>query len=247
MQEPLTQEILLRSLLEDLAGHPDEAVTEVAAGDHLIAVKSQRVGLASWAARNHSLPTPVDERALFVPSAKQLAAWLLSKDAQQASIGLATVNSLLPQPPLRNLQTVKAQELILHHGKGKNVAVIGHFPFVEQMGGEFHRFWVLEKRPRNGDLQAEEAQDVLPLADVIAISGTTLANGTLAGLLRCASPQAWKILLGPSTPLSPTLFDSGVDALAGITITDEGLLLDSIRKGLPAKALQGIKPVVWQR
>ncbi len=202
MPAPLTQEMLLRSLLGEVEQQEDQAVTQAAVGSHLLALTSRRTGIASWAARDHSLPAPVDQEALLASSAKQLAALLLSTDARQASIGLAAANSLLPPPSREELLHLKAQALILRHGKGKNVAVIGHFPFVERMGDAFRRFWVFEKRPRKGDLRAEQEQEILPLADVIAISGTTLANGTLAGILRSAAPHAWKIMLGPSTPLS---------------------------------------------
>ena len=74
---------------------------------------------------------------------------------------------------------------------------------------------VIERNPRPGDLPAAAAEDVIPQAGVVAITGTTWINQSLEELLALCSPQAHVILLGPSTPLSPILFDHGVDLLCG--------------------------------
>jgi uncharacterized protein (DUF4213/DUF364 family) len=137
--------------------------------------------------------------------------------------------------------------LILQYGKGKNVAVVGHFPFVERMGEEFENFWVLEKRLRPGDLVDKDAARVLPRAHVVAITATTLANGTLAGILGLISDNAKKIILGQSTPLSARLFEFGLDVLAGAVITDRELAISGVAAGLSFKELKGVKHVVWHR
>ncbi|PIU32159.1 MAG: hypothetical protein COT06_04210 [Syntrophobacteraceae bacterium CG07_land_8_20_14_0_80_61_8] len=243
----MNQPELLRGLLRDLDQITDHEVHEIIAGDcgHLVAVDSARMGIASWA-----LHHPVPARELPLPgaakSAKDLAQSLLSEDPMEATLGLACLNSMLPPPPLQKLRAIKAQDLILRYGRGKNVAVIGHFPFVAKLGGEFNQFSVLEKSPRPGDLHAEQAPNVLPSADLVAISATTLANGTLAEILAWCSPSAMKILLGPSTPLTPTLFVYGINILAGCLVENRGLVKQGILTGRSFKQLQGIRHVVWE-
>jgi uncharacterized protein len=211
---------------------------------HLVAVESVGMGIASWA-----LHRPMRLHEISLPgargSAKELAQTLLSDDPLRATIGLACMNSLLPLPPQGEVQHAKAQDLILAYGTGKKVAIIGHFPFVDKIRPEFSSFWVLEKSPRRGDLPAEEAERILPNAEVIAISATTLANGTLADILSLCSPSAKKIMLGPSTPLSPVLFACGIDIIAGGVVEDRNLVKQGILAGLPFKQLKGYRYVVW--
>jgi uncharacterized protein (DUF4213/DUF364 family) len=124
-----------------------------------------------------------------------------------------------------------AQELILEHGTGRRVAIVGHFPFVDRVRQAAEECWVLELRPRPGDLPSEEAAGVLPQADVVALTGTTLMNHTFDDLVRLCRPDAFVLLLGPTTPLSPLLFEAGVDALSGTVVTEPTRVLWSISEG----------------
>ena len=117
------------------------------------------------------------------------------------------VNALLAPP--EGLEAVKGQDLILERGTGRRVAVVGHFPFVERMGERFEDLCVLELAPRGGDLPANRAKDVLPAADVVAMTGTTLLNGTMAPLLALCRPDAFVMVLGPQHPFRPRALRPG--------------------------------------
>lgn len=167
------------------------------------------------------------------------------------SVALATVNALLPPPPAdADISELKGQELLLEVGRGKRVVVVGHFPFVDKIARDFAAFHVLERRPRPGDLPAEESRRVLPQADVAAITSTSISNNTLQGLLELCREDCFVLLLGPSTPLAPSLFDLGVDALAGAVLhTPENLdsVLSGVRAGHPFKTLEGMRPILWRK
>lgn len=243
----MNQQQLLREFLGELDNLEDSPVRQIITADcgHLVAVESVGMGIASWALHR---PVPAEELPLpgSCDSAKTLATKILEEDPMAATIGLACLNSLLPRPPDENLQDIKAQELIRRYGRGKKVAVIGHFPFVDKIRTEFDQFWVLEKSPKPGDLHADHASRVLPAADVVAVTATTLANGTLAAILQLCSDSAVKIMLGPSTPLSPFLFRCGIHALAGCLVTNRTLAGEGILAGLPFKQLKGVRYVVWE-
>ena len=66
---------------------------------------------------------------------------------------------------------------------------------------------MLELAPQAGDLPASAAAEVIPQADVVALTSMTLLNHTFDGLLALRRPDAQVMLLGPSTPLAPLLFD----------------------------------------
>jgi uncharacterized protein (DUF4213/DUF364 family) len=90
---------------------------------------------------------------------------------------------------------------------------------------------VLEQNPQPGDMPAKEASEILPQADVVAITATTLINHTLEELLAYCSSQALIIILGPSTPLSPHLFEYTVDILCGSIVEDIEPVLQVVGQG----------------
>ena len=103
--------------------------------------------------------------------------------------------------------------------------------------------WVFELQPREGDYPAEAAVDLVPQADVVAITSSTLINHTLDGLLDVCPPGALVVLLGPSTPLSPVMFEHGVDVLSGVVVEDEQAVLQSIEHGASLKEMAGVRLV----
>jgi len=114
---------------------------------------------------------------------------------------------------------------------GKRVAMVGRFRFAAELLPRVGELLVLEQDPGPDDLPAEAAPEVLPAADVVAITGMTISNHTLEGLLSLCNPRATVILLGPSTPLSPILFDYGVDVLSGAVVTDIEPVLRLVSQG----------------
>jgi uncharacterized protein len=175
-------------------------------------------------------------RLASLPS-HDLAALARSAHPTEASIGLAAINALLP-PPRPPYDVSPAEEFIVRGGADRRVAVIGHFPFTESLKPRVRALWVLELHPHGDDLPAEAAPEILPQADAVAITATTLINGTLDGLLALCRPDAQVILLGPSTPLSPILFDYGVSALCGAHVEAIEPVLRGVSEGANFKQLR---------
>ena len=69
------------------------------------------------------------------------------------------------------------------------------------------------------------------LADVIGITGTAFNNHTIERLLGLCQPQAYVIILGGTAPLSPVLFDYGVDAISGTQVVDPEMVLRCVSQG----------------
>jgi len=229
---PAAQAALVRAVLGAALAEPDRPVLRAVLGTALAGVElggpgAPRAGVASRIDGGGAAAPQVPQ------SAHALAAWLAAPPLLTpgaVSLGLAAVNALLPVPP--GTAPGKGQELLLALGQGARVVVVGHFPFVERMGEAFAALSVLELAPRPGDLPAARAAEVLPEADMVAITGTSLQNGTLGGLLALCRPGARVVLLGPSTPLVPALLDMGIDVLAGAVARDPQAVLDNVARGL---------------
>lgn len=225
---------LLNDLLVTL---PDGRVTHVNIGIHWTAVVvevngQQRCGLASTLHEDHhhGIPDVPQAGELEALSGLELAAFVQSDQSTLTSVGAAAINAMLTQNPETWID-LNAEEVIAEHGVDKRVALIGHFPFVDRLRPLVGELTVLEKDPRPGDLPDSAVKDVLPSADVVAITSMTLLNHTLEGLLKLCSPRARVIMLGPTTPLSPVMFDYGIHLLCGSVVSEIDAVLQAVRQG----------------
>jgi len=123
---------------------------------------------------------------------------------------------------------------------GDNVVVIGAFvPFLRELKRRRQPFLVLEQDAAT--LKAEEmpsfrpadqAPAVVPEADVLLITGTTLINDTLEGLLAAAKPAARVTMVGPTVSLLPDAFlRRGASILGTVRITEPDEFLETLAEG----------------
>jgi uncharacterized protein (DUF4213/DUF364 family) len=172
-------------------------------------------------------------------TALELAEYARSESLLEASIGMATINSLVDIDESKCIEK-NAFEIILEKGQGENVAIVGHFPWIPKLKGRTKNLWVLEQRLREGDLPAKEANRVLPQCGVVGITGTSFINHTLEGLLSLCK-GAYVLLIGPTSPLSPLLFDYGVDVICGTKVIDAEKVIRSISEGATFKQVTGVR------
>jgi uncharacterized protein (DUF4213/DUF364 family) len=210
-----------------------------------------KCGLASTLRAEDSGPwPPVTEPGLLLQrSGRQLAELLRSERILEASIGMATFNALL-EVDESALSEVNAEEIILEQGAGQRVAIVGHFPFTERVRAAAARCWVLERSPGPSDLPAEEAANVLPQADVVALTGTSLINHTFDELVSLCRQDAFILLLGPSAPLTAELFELGVDAISGSRVHDPELVLRTLSQGATFRQIKragGLRLLTWSQ
>jgi uncharacterized protein (DUF4213/DUF364 family) len=172
-------------------------------------------------------------------NALELAEYAKSESLLEASIGMATINSIIDIKESKCVEK-NAFEIILENGQGKNVAIVGHFPWIPKLKGKAKNLWVLEQRLKEGDLPAKEADRILPQCEVVGITGTSFINHTLEGLLNLCK-EAYVLLIGPTSPLSPLLFDYGIDAICGSKIIDPDQLIRSISEGATFREVTGVR------
>ncbi len=234
---------ILKSLLAHLPVEP-VPVRSILVGVHWVLVCSKYAGLGSTLTDNgpHGESVVKEVGYLHQKSAQELAKFVLSDNLLEASIGMAALNSLINVED-RLITEVNAADVIASRGMGKNVAIVGHFPFIPKLSGIPKNLWVLEKDPHGEDFPENAAAEVLPQADLVAITGMTLINHTMDGLLSLCRKDATIMVLGPSTPLSPILFDYGIEILSGSRVIDEVAAALTIREGGTYQQVQGVARV----
>jgi uncharacterized protein (DUF4213/DUF364 family) len=240
------EHLLKRTILDDLLDTlPDDApVRSVLVGAHWTAVCSRSCGLASTLLEekphDHVRIRVRDAGRLHLKSARELAEYARSDNPIEASIGVAALNSLL-HPGDREVAEINAAEVLVEQGSRRQVAVVGRFPFIPRLRDATARLWVIEKHPAEGEYPAAAASELIPRAEVVALTGSALINHTLDDLLALCSPGAVVVVLGPSTPLSPVLFDHGVTMISGAQVIDEELALHTISQGGTFQQVRGTR------
>jgi len=231
-------------IIDDLVSSlsEDSVVREIHACVFWTAVVSKHCGLASTFHEEHPYHQAVrGVGKLTQKSALELAQFAKSANVLEASIGMAAINSLIDIDEARCVEE-NAFAVLARKGKDKNIAVIGHFPWIPELRSIAKKLWVIEQRPQEGELPAEAAGDILPQADVVGITGSSFINHTVDKLLEL-SEDHFIVMLGPTTPLSPVLFDYGVDVLAGVKVAESEKTIRSISEGAIFSQVEGIRLV----
>ena len=231
---------ILSDLLDTLT--EDVLVRSVLVGAHWTLVCSRYGGLASTVHGDlpHGHESVRDVGRLHEKSARELAEYARSDNLLERSIGVAAINSLIEVDESRCVQ-VNASEVLAERGRGKTVALVGHFPFIPKLKPAVGELLVIEQRPREGEYPAEAAAEILPRADIIAITGSALINGTLDSLLAACPRGVPVIVLGPSTPLSPVLFEHGATILSGTRVVDENAAALTISQAASFQQVKGVR------
>lgn len=224
-------------------------VRDIRQGPFQTAVLTRDCGLASTPhdPGPHHSKAPVKEAGLLIDKdAFTLARMANSPSPHEAAIGMATINSLIEVDEQRCAE-LNAGDLLAEKGEGKRVAIIGHFPFVTQLRKVAKELWVIERNPWEGDFTEAESENLIPQADVVGITGTAFTNHTIERLLNICNPNAYVVVLGDTAPLSPVLFDYGIDAISGTKVVEPEAVLRCISQGATFRQIKGIRLLTMER
>jgi uncharacterized protein (DUF4213/DUF364 family) len=232
-------------ILKDLISSLDlnASVRDIRQGVFHTAVLTRNCGLAATLPRDALKQEPplIGEAGLLLEkSVSGLAQMALSESILEAAIGMATINSLL-EINEESCLNLNARDLIAEKGEGKSIAIVGHFPFLPKLRDIAKELWSIEKNPRKDDFSEDKADDLIPKADVVGITGTALTNHTIEDLLRLCNPRAYVVVLGDSAPLSPLLFDYGVNAVSGTKVINNEIALRCVSQGANFRQVKGIR------
>ncbi len=170
------------------------------------------------------------------PSA--LAEMILSPVPIEAAVGAAVVNALVQENPdgRGDLFQLSPPE------EGEKVVFVGYFrPYIEAARAMGCRVFVLERQPipYESDVYPDwAAERILPEADYVVVTGSTLYSGGLWHYLSMAEGARVVAVVGPSTPMAREPF-AGTPAthLMGARITDPDRAAEVVAQGGGTRAL----------
>ncbi|MDI1278173.1 DUF364 domain-containing protein [Methylobacter sp.] len=222
-------------LLLDYAGS-DTQVTELSIGPVWTVCKAQHTGLAmspGIPTRTLSWPGTLAGRTLA-----ELAGWITDWEPYKATVAMAAINcslnryelpsgiTLLPAPDSANLAVF---DHFLPRLQGKKVVVIGRYPGIERYADQVN-LSIIERQPMQGDYPDPACEFLLPDADWVFLTASSITNKTFPRLAELAG-HATTVLMGPTVPWLPELHEFGIDYLAGVEVIDPVKLYQTAAEG----------------
>lgn len=122
---------------------------------------------------------------------------------------------------------------LIDYTSKKNVTIVGAFnSYIQKISESKHNLKVLEldkntllDEHKKFFVPANEYINVIPESDIVIITGLTLINKTINGLLEAAKPESQVIITGPSSSIVPdVLFNYNVSIIGASKITDPDML-----------------------
>ncbi len=178
--------------------------------------------------------------------ARDVAREAFSDHGIRRGVGIATINALAdlasrrrPHPGAELRRGVDAFDANVFRPDDLTVVVGAFVPFLKELKKRGQKFLVLEKDPatlKESEMPfyrpAETAPEVIPQADVLLITGSTLLYHSMEDLLAMARPDTRVTLVGPTVGLLPDAFLArGADILGGVEITEPDEFLDLLAEG----------------
>lgn len=206
-------------------------VEDLVCGNGMVFVRSNLGCGFSGASEGRSRPVTLKDKNPGM-KLRDLAACVKSWNLQEASIGQAALNAYYNTLPVAETNGVPVSHVRFTEDRiydpfisyqsairDKNVAVVGHFHYLDQLFRPVCNLSVLEFAPQEGDFPYTAAEYILPEAEFVVITSGALINKAMPRLLEL-SRRAKVVVVGPSTPMAPVLRQFGVSDLSGIIIKD---------------------------
>jgi len=234
-------------LLLDYARNP-EPVEEVLIGQVWTLCRAAGAGLCMTPhAYTRTLPWAGSLRGKPL---RELADWVTRFDPHESAVGMAAVNAALaglqalPEGHvLEPAGGAPANLAVFEHFRprlaGRRVVVVGRYPGLHEWAEQHElRLDVLEREPAAGDWPDPAAEFLLPEADWVFLTASSIPNKTFPRLAEL-SRHAKVVLMGPTTPWIPDLVHFGIDYLAGVEVASVDTIRDVVAEGGGVRLFEG--------
>ena len=178
----------------------------------------------------------IGQRALDVLESKKESSLILSL---KTAVLNAISSAIISKGNYRIIENCDPVQL-LDLKPQKTITIVGAFQsYIRKISETGNRLFVLELsesalKPEQKEfyVPAGKYKEILPVSDIVIITGQTLVNRTIDDLLSVISPDAQVIITGPSGNILPDiLFENKVSIIGAIRITKPEILFDIVSQG----------------
>jgi hypothetical protein len=147
---------------------------------------------------------------------------LSCRETLRRAVGMACLKSLLPVPSY--VLPGNAIEMFEAASAQVPTCFIGYFKTAAEWRQRGWPVTIVELYPRPGDIHWDDADEALGQARIVLMSGLTVVNETLSAVIRRTPSACIRVMMGPTVPPSPVLFDCGIDLLGVTLVRDVELM-----------------------
>ncbi|HTP25175.1 MAG TPA: DUF364 domain-containing protein [Anaeromyxobacteraceae bacterium] len=225
---------VIDALVEHLLGESplEGRVEDVWVFHHWVAVRALRWSLARIPAANGSTLRPGNTNLASLVGrrvgevAREL--WRSDEPVHRAA-GAACLNAAIPlATPLAD---GNAMGCFARRARRMKSCFIGHFEHAAAWRDAGFPVTIVELEPRPGDIHWREAGPALEQAELVFITGLTLLNDTFDDVVYRTPNALIRVLMGPSVPCTPALFDHGIHVIGAMLVEDPSGLIEYLRRG----------------
>ena len=163
-----------------------------------------------------------------------LANLIKSNNMYERVLGFAAINAHYNRYDMIGTN-INGLDLIKDYG-GQTV-IFGHFPGIEK---KLPNAIIIEKENTNYNYPIGKIRSFVCNAKCLAITASALSNGSLSFILENAPSEATALLIGPSAPLSPNLFDIGITAISGFVVNKPNTMGIMISEGASFSSIKNL-------
>lgn len=209
----------------------DLVVDELVCGVYFAAVRCGEACGVSSVMSEDTLPVTMPNKTIGM-KLRDLAACIKSWNFVEASLGQAAINAYYNSVDVAKQNKIAVSSSHLTEDRvydpfisyqkavrNKKVAVIEHFPYIDQLFQPVCDLSVLSRNPDDDYYPYTAAEYILPDCDYVFIHGSAVIDKSLPRFLGLAK-KAYVVIAGPATPMAPALFDFGVKDLSGFVVKD---------------------------
>jgi uncharacterized protein len=166
-----------------------------------------------------------------------------SDETMKRSVGIAVLNALsarlIKEQGITNGRVRKGADAldVIDIRPADRIAMVGAFvPFIKKLKSRSNELFIVDKHPQA--LKEDERHlwrspasvpDIMPQADIVIITGSSMVEGGLDQLLAACTKAREIVLAGPTASMWPDpFFKKGVTVMAGIAVNDPDRLLQVV-------------------
>jgi uncharacterized protein (DUF4213/DUF364 family) len=215
-------------------GIPEELTADIVLCGLTHTLVANKLGAGFSYALNGETRLPMASGSLPGRPLRDIAALIKSWNFAEAGIGHAAINSYYNSLPIARANGIELNDTLFKEDrlndpfitsqndvKGKKVAVLGHFPYLETFFEPICDLSIIEwEATEQGEFPFASCEYILPESDFVYISCRSLIDKTFPRLLALSKNAERVVLVGPATTMAPYLLTIGIDDLSGFIVKD---------------------------